>query len=120
MFGSIREGVFARSCGTSGGACHSPAGAPDSGGLDLATDPYSALVGADGRGAPASNFAGSVPDLVRVIPGDPDHSFLVIKLRTTVGADPRYGSGMPFPDPGSVCPETLDAIAGWIRSGAPR
>src|SRR5689334_10149196 len=46
-FASIRAGVFATSCGTSGGICHSSAGSTDSGGLDLATDPYSALLGPD-------------------------------------------------------------------------
>lgn len=112
-FSSIKQELLAKSCGTAGTSCHSAAGSVDSGGLDLATDPYSALVG---KGA--ANLAGSATGLVRVKPGDPDGSFLVIKLRTMTSADPNYGSGMPFTAPGSVCGNAVDAIAQWIAQGA--
>lgn len=118
-FESIQPRVLATSCGTSGAGCHSTSGSVDSGGLNLADDPYSGLLGADGQGAPAANIAGTETGLRRVVPQDPDHSFLVIKLLMKVN-DPRYGHGMPFPSPGSVCEETLGAIRSWIGSGAKR
>lgn len=117
-FASIRTNVFAVSCGTDGSACHSHDGGNDSGGLILADDPYMALLGPDGKGAPAYNIDGATKNLRRVVPGDPDHSFLVIKLSTRMGQDPAYGSGMPFNDPGSVCPDTLSKIRAWITAGA--
>lgn len=112
-FASIREKVFRVSCGTATSTCHSAEGAQLSGGMNLEDDPYRALL------APANNQEGSVKGLQRVKPGDPEQSFLVIKLRTTSSADPRYGSGMPFLTPGSVCDDTLDAIRAWIAAGAP-
>lgn len=117
MFDSLKTNIFSMSCGTNGGDCHSHDGSVNSGGLNLADDPYTALLGSDGKGAPANNIAGSEKNLVRVVPGDPDHSFLVIKLSTHTGMDPKYGSGMPFPDPGSVCPDTLKTIRDWITAG---
>jgi hypothetical protein len=115
-FASIRQAVFEASCETAG-ACHSTEGAVNSGQLDLQTDPYEALLG-DGTGVPANNISGSDKGLVRVAPGDPENSFLVIKLRTMVPDDPKYGSGMPFGNPGSVCDKTRTAVSDWIRAGA--
>jgi hypothetical protein len=115
---SIRTKIFAVSCGTTGSSCHSRKGSVNSGGLNLADDPYTALLGSDGKGAPASNIAGSEKGLRRVVPNDPDHSFIVIKLSTKSGQDPKYGSGMPFTAPGSVCPSALDAVRSWIQDGA--
>jgi hypothetical protein len=117
-FGSINGAVLQVSCGIGTGACHSTAGSINSGGLDLQGDPYTALLGPDGKGAPANNLVGTVKNLIRVKPGDPTNSYLVIKLHTMTGTDPQYGSGMPFGTPGSVCPPTLDAINQWIASGA--
>src|SRR5205814_7324066 len=65
-FQSIRSKVFNVSCGTGGSICHSSAGGTDSGQLNLADDPYAALLGPDGMGARASNIAGSVRNLTRV------------------------------------------------------
>jgi hypothetical protein len=69
-------------------------------------------------GEVASNIAGSERNLRRVIPGDPDHSYLVIKLSTKTLADPRYGAGMPFDNPGELCGEGVKAIRAWIQGGA--
>lgn len=90
----------------------------DSGQLVLAKDPYAALLGADGMGEFASNISGSLRDLRRVVPGDPEHSFLILKLSTKTLADPLYGAGMPRTDPGSVCPKALGTIKDWITAGA--
>ena len=123
-FDSINTSVFAKSCALS--ECHGAANAINAGGLDLETDPYTALLGTDGMGAPGNNIPGTMrnprppapPVLRRVVPGDPDASYLVIKLSTTARADPKYGSGMPYTAPGSVCPETLKAVRDWIQAGA--
>lgn len=84
-----------------------------SGGLDLQSNPYAALVN-----QPANNIAGSKTGLIRVKPGDPANSFLLIKLATTTGSDPNYGSGMPFGSPGQVCAQARGVIAQWIDGGA--
>jgi hypothetical protein len=117
-FDSIRSKILDVSCGTSGSNCHSMQGGGDSGGLVLSLDPYAALLGSDGTGARASNISGSVRGLRRVVPGDPDQSFLIIKLSTKVLNDPSYGAGMPRTAPGSLCPETLAVIRDWIAAGA--
>jgi hypothetical protein len=114
-FASIDELVFKQTCGTGGTACHSSSGSLYSGGLDLQAGAWDALVG-----KPGNNIAGSRRDLLRVAPGDPDASLLVLKLRLKTGSDPELGSGMPFGRPGSVCPATLTAIAAWIAGGAAR
>ncbi|HEX3596304.1 MAG TPA: hypothetical protein VHU80_14440, partial [Polyangiaceae bacterium] len=71
-FDSLNTNIFSVSCGTAGSDCHSHSGSVNSAGLDLADDPYTALLGSDGKGAPAGNIDGSVQNLVRVVPGDPD------------------------------------------------
>lgn len=116
-FDSLNTKIFSVSCGTDTAGCHSTEGSLDSGGLDLATDPYTALLGADGKGEPSENIAGSAV-MRRVTPGDPDHSLLYKKLSTKTGQSPEYGSGMPFPTPGSVCPAALKAVHDWIQAGA--
>jgi len=117
-FDSIHTKVFAVSCGTGGNTCHSRRGSGNSGQLNLADDPYTALLGPDGNGAKANNIEGTEKNLRRVVPGDPDQSFLVIKLSTRSSQDPKYGSGMPFGAPGSVCPDALATIRAWIEDGA--
>lgn len=52
-----------------------------------------------------------------IVPGDPDASFLVKKLSMTEQSE-AFGSGMPPKTPGSICPETLNAIRAWIEGGA--
>lgn len=118
-FASIDEHLLSKSCGTDGSTCHSAEGSLDSGELDLQSDPYGSLLGS-GSGAPASNIAGSARGLVRVSPGKPDESFLVIKLRTKTLADPSYGAGMPRTAPGALCESALSAVEEWIRNGAAR
>lgn len=117
-FASLDAKVFKVSCGTAGAGCHSTAGAVFSGGLDLQGDAWAGLVG-DG-GVPANNIAGAARGLWRVKPGVAAQSFLYLKLVTTRPDDALYGSGMPFGSPGSVCPDTLQAVASWIDQGAPR
>jgi hypothetical protein len=53
--------------------------------------------------------------LNRVEPGDPERSYLILKLR----GDPSIvGARMPFDGPPYLSPEQIDGIAAWIRAGA--
>jgi hypothetical protein len=117
-YADISRNLFQVSCGTSGNKafnCHSSAGAGASSFLDLTGDAYSRLVG-----QVAVNPLGDQKDLVLVAAGDPDHSFLVEKLRLPSALDPHLGSGMPADAPGSICAAAIDTVAQWIRDGAPR
>jgi len=53
--------------------------------------------------------------LLRVDPGDPENSFLLIKLE---GPPPSQGSRMPLTGP-LLTPEEVDLIRAWISAGAP-
>jgi hypothetical protein len=117
-YASINRDLFQVSCGTSGSKafnCHSAEGAAGSSFLDLTGDPYPRLVGQIGV-----NPLGDLKDLVLVQPGDPDHSFLVQKLRLTSPLDPHLGGGMPSDKPGSICASAVDTVAQWILNGAGR
>ncbi|HEX7373877.1 MAG TPA: hypothetical protein VF277_02820 [Steroidobacteraceae bacterium] len=100
-FDSIQANVFTPICTV----CHAGAGAPQGLRLDAANS-YDLLVGVP------SNEAGSV---LRVKPGDPDHSYLIQKLegRASVGA--RMPFGGPYLDQA-----TIDVIRQWITDGAQR
>ena len=102
---SIQEHVFNQSCALSG--CHQGTNAPV--GLDLSTgNAHANLV--DVR-------SGEVPDLFLVEPGNPDDSYLIIKLE----GSSRMAVGtvqMPFGrDP--LSSETIAVVRRWITNGAP-
>ncbi len=106
-FATIQRAIFDRSCATS--SCH---GAARAGGLDLtAGHAFAALVG-----VPAANPAAATAGLFRVVPGDPDASFLVAKLAGTLSAD----EGTPMPQVGGALPAArLALVRRWIAAGAP-
>jgi len=110
----INEHFIQIGCGvresTPAGICHSSAGALTSSGLLLEGDPYDRLVG---RASADGGFT-----LVK--PGDPDASFLAVKLKLMTKIDPRYGSGMPPDYPGQNCAAIQDAVRQWIAAGAER
>jgi hypothetical protein len=55
--------------------------------------------------------------LLRVMPGDPDHSFLMSKLHDNLAA----GEGKPMPFNGAPLDAvTLNVVRAWIEAGAPR
>jgi hypothetical protein len=117
-FASIDRDLFQVSCGTSGSKainCHSIQGAASASSLDLSGDAYPRLIG-----RVAVNPLGDLKDLVLVQPGDPEHSFLVQKLRLVSPLDPHLGSAMPADAPGSICKSSVDAVAQWILAGAGR
>jgi hypothetical protein len=110
-FSSIQQNVFnlTDSAGRAGCInCHTNAGGrTPSGGLNLAEGfSYAALVNA---------ASGAKPGAIRVIPGDPDNSYLVQKIEGTPGIVgqrmPRTGG--PFLTPGQVT-----VIRRWIAEGA--
>jgi hypothetical protein len=107
-FSSIQEKVFKQSCSSS--SCHSTLGGR--GGLVLdSTTTYENLVN-----CVCSNTAAINAGLKRVVPGQPDSSFLMIKL-TGPGID--EGEPMPYSN-GKLNQQALDAIRTWIANGAPR
>ncbi len=100
---SIQAKVFTPTCAVSG--CHSGADAPQ--GLQLE------------QGLSARNLI-NVPSprdshLLRVIPGNPDGSFIIQKLEGTQTLGQRMPRGGPF-----LPQSTIDVIRQWITSGAPR
>ena len=66
------------------------------------------LVGVKAKGAPA---------LMRVVPGDPDQSYLVMKLEGTQIAHGGSGAQMPFGAP-PLSPDKIAMIRKWIKQGA--
>jgi len=100
-FQSIQDNVFTPICTQ----CHQGAGAPEGLNLD-ATHSYSLLVGVPSQ---------EVPSLDRVKPGDPDNSYIIIKLTNGPGI---VGEQMPRGLP-PLPQATIDAIRQWIANGAP-
>ena len=100
---TIQATIFTPRCAIAGG-CHAGVDAPF--GQDLsAGKAYTSIVGVESQ---------EVPGLLRVHPGDPDSSYLVMK----VAGDPAIaGERMPFGGPYLEQSE-IDAIREWIRAGA--
>ena len=100
-FSEIQANVFTLNCATTG--CHFGAGAPQGLRLDAASS-FALLVGV------ASTEESSV---LRVVPGDPDNSYLVQKLEGTASS----GQQMPLNAP-ALPQSTIDVIRQWISDGA--
>ncbi len=103
-FSQIQAQIFTPTCAKAG--CHAAASASD--GLVLeAGQAYGNLVG-----RPSTQRS----NLDRVEPGDPERSYLILKLR----GDPSItGLRMPQDGPPYLTSEQIDGIAAWIRAGAP-
>ncbi len=101
-------------CSSALTGCNNPGGAAVDK-LDLMTDPYNALVN-----APSYNAQAKAMGLLRVKPGDPANSFLVIKLMLPLAAtdDGGYQSSMPYGNP-HLPDVDITAIENWITAGAP-
>jgi len=101
--------VFTPGC--TQGPCHN--GTTRAGELDLSSSAasYSALVD-----VVAHNQTARDRGLLRVVPGDPDTSFLFLKL---FSPGPGEGTPMPTVDERLTAPY-LDLVARWIEQGAPR
>ncbi len=100
-FTSIQDNVFTPICTR----CHIGASAPE--GLQLdATHSYSLLVGVPSQ---------EEPSILRVDPGNPNQSYLILKLEGAAGI---VGGQMPLGGP-YLPQSTIDTIAQWITNGAP-
>jgi hypothetical protein len=103
-FGFIRDEIFAAGCTFS--SCH---GRTPLGKLSLtAARAYDQLVGVD---------AEIVDGWVRVVPGQPDQSYLMVKLGALEGPLGPKGGTMPLNNP-LLCDEKIGAIRRWIEAGA--
>jgi cysteine-rich repeat protein len=111
-FAAIQATVFDNpTFGCTAAQCHG--GAFPQAGLDLtAGHAYASLVDAESTG--------SANGMKRVLPGEPEQSFLYRKLAwKTLGRPADGGSPMPTGTPAELTADQLDAIARWIRGGAP-
>jgi hypothetical protein len=100
-FQSIQDNVFTPICSK----CHIGASAPEGLQLDAAHS-YNLLVGVPSV---------EEPNLLRVNPGNPDQSYMVLKIEGAPGIE---GGQMPLGET-PLPQETIDAIRQWISNGAP-
>ena len=111
-FASIQRDIFetADSAGrVACVGCHTSTGRNPSGGLNLNHDvAYEQLINLASRGKPSA---------VRVVPGNPDASYLVQKLE---GAADIAGRRMPFSGAPFLTDGQILILRRWIAIGAPR
>jgi mono/diheme cytochrome c family protein len=101
-FAQIQTQIFTPVCAKAG--CHASGSSPSGLVLD-AGQSYGNLVGHPAAESP----------LDRVSPGNPDGSYIILKLR----GDPSItGERMPLGGP-YLSPAQIEGIAAWIRAGAP-
>src|SRR5438132_8522933 len=99
---SIQDNVFTVTCAVPG--CHGGAGAQQ--GLRL--DPGFSAGNLINVPSPRN------PNLIRVVPGDPDASFLIQKLQGTDGLlGDRMPDGWPY-----FTTATINVIRQWLQNGA--
>jgi hypothetical protein len=99
-FTAIQDNVFTPICTR----CHIGASAPEGLQLDAAHS-YSLLVGVPSQ---------EEPSILRVDPGNPNQSYLILKLEGAAGI---VGGQMPLGGP-YLPQSTIDTIAQWITNGA--
>lgn len=108
-FSSIQKEILVSTAQTACSNCHNAVNARFAGNLDLSGDgAYAALVNAASR-----NKAGAV----RVIPGDPDNSYLIQKLEGRTGI---FGLRMPLNGPPYLTEGQILVVRKWILDGAQR
>jgi len=96
----IHANVFAPSCVS----CHNPAGSASAVGIDFTDTATSHLTLVN---VPSAANA----MIMRVVPGDPDNSYLVHKLENT-------GNVGVMPPTGGLPQSTIDVVRQWIADGA--
>lgn len=105
LFGPVQD-IFTNSCALSG--CH--AGASPAEGQNLS------------QGSAISSIvcvcSTEVPRLFRVQAGNPDSSYLVLKVEGNAGLVGGIGTRMPLGFP-PLTPQEIDAIRAWVLAGAP-
>jgi hypothetical protein len=109
-FSSIRQHIFETTDAgrTACVTCHTPVGRAPAGGLNLVTDPYGSLVNAVSTGK---------RNMLRVVPGNPEASYLIHKLQGRSGIT---GERMPFNGPPFLTSDEIHVVKRWIEIGAPR
>jgi hypothetical protein len=111
-FASIQSQVFetADSAGrTACTNCHTNVGRNPSGGLNLTHDlAYDQLVNVPSRNKPGA---------IRVVPGDPENSYLIHKVEGRPGI---VGNRMPNNGPPFLSSGQILILRRWIEIGAPR
>lgn len=109
-FSAIQRDIFAAADSSGRVACtscHNAQGAPFAANLNLAgANAYAQLVNVPSTGKPGA---------IRVIPGDPDNSYLVQKIE---GAPGIVGQRMPRNSGPFLTPGQVLIIRTWIRQGA--
>ena len=111
-FASIQASIF-EATDSSGRAacivCHTSTGRTPAGGMNLNHDAaYDQLVNLASRGKPTAT---------RVVPGDPNNSYIVQKLE---GATGIVGRRMPFAGAPFLTDGQMLILRRWIAIGAPR
>jgi hypothetical protein len=111
-FSSIQSEIFEKADSAGRSACvtcHSNTGRNPSGGLNLNHDvAYDQCVNMPSRGKPGA---------IRVVPGDPESSYMIHKLEGLPGI---AGRRMPFNGPPYLTDGQILIIKRWIAIGAPR
>jgi hypothetical protein len=111
-FASIQSEVFEKTDSAGRAACvncHTSTGRNPSGGMDLNHNvAYDSLVNVPSRGKPGA---------IRVIPGDPENSYIVHKIEGRAGI---VGRRMPFSGPPFLSDGQVLILKRWIAIGAPR
>jgi len=111
-FASVQAEVFEKTDPAGRAACtncHTSTGRNPSGGMNLNHDvAYDNLVNVPARGRPGA---------IRVIPGDPENSYIVHKIE---GRSDIAGRRMPFSGPPYLTDGQILIIKRWIAIGAPR
>lgn len=101
---SIQANVFTPICAQ----CHAGAGAPQGLVLSDTQTSYDELVGVASAEAPA---------YFRVLPGDPDASYVIHKIEGTQDVGNRMPNGCPETQP-CLDADTIGVIRQWIADGA--
>jgi hypothetical protein len=111
-FASVQKEIFESTDAAGRTACvncHTNTGRNPSGGLNLNHDvAYDQIVNVPSRGKPAA---------IRVIPGDPENSYLVHKIE---GLPDIVGRRMPFTGPPFLTDGQILILKRWIANGAAR
>ena len=97
-------------CHAPGGIGYLQTGGDQQNGLDLTpAASWASTVGQSTFESP------DVPPRWRVLPGEPDSSYLIQKL---VSDSPKFGSRMPFDGPPFLSSSDVELIRAWIENGA--
>lgn len=101
----LQQHVLSPSCATA--MCHSG----DAPAVDLSLEAGEAYANLVNKGASTAS------GWIRVVPGSPTESYLMVALGRAPGPMPEDGF-MPLGSP-ALCGAKLDAVARWITAGAP-